>query len=153
MPKSQSKSSRMTKSPFNSNFQIKSFSSRRQAKVTQNQCLCPWNSPSQKAFPEELEIKQNELRCGQPPEQVTQRWNVRFQMLCSISLGGTCLSISFQKPLAVTFCTLRVPPLRSKDKNWGLSWRTQETFYLSFLSLHAPLLSVNKNEAVEQQCS
>lgn len=27
---------------------------------------------SQKAFPEELEIKQNELRSGQPPEQVTQ---------------------------------------------------------------------------------
>lgn len=27
--------------------------------------------PSQKGFPEELEIKQDKLRCGQQPEQVT----------------------------------------------------------------------------------
>lgn len=141
MPKSQSKSSRMTKSPFNSNFQIKSFSSYLQTGWGYSQpvlmstklCLiqgwlCPaWAAlkksgnradtnaqcelyvqppsalprlqrhstgragfhcsedvpgsskfpgPSQKAFPEELEIKQNELRCGQPAEQVTQTWNV-----------------------------------------------------------------------------
>lgn len=57
-------------------------------------------TPSQIGFPEELEIKQDKLRCGQQPEQVTRTENVmsavKMEMLSSISLGGVCFPFSFQ---------------------------------------------------------
>lgn len=106
-------------------------------------------APSQKTFPEELEIKQNELSFGQPAEQVTKHEMWEDFRCFAESVGPVCPAPSKSPWL---FCSVPWGLLHWEAKiKTGGELRTPKTFHLSFLSLHPPLLLVYKNEAVEQQ--